>query len=142
MWYPNGFLYMSLFPIIYQVKLNIELGLSDLIVKVASEKTVHRVKNTSRFDTEDHLADQITVAVEEKTTSHQEAPLDVQPTFGQLIKRPEWASKIKKHDHTSKEMLDEEKGVKGYEMQAVPIHFEEDSPKEKTSRSGSAYSLE
>lgn len=125
MFYPNGFLYMSLFPIIYQIKLNIELGLSDLIVKVASEKTVHRVKNTPQYvaDGDEALTGQIKVAVEEKTESHQESPLHVQPTFGQLIKRPEWANnkpKKQAQDNMGTSSFDEEKSIQSYAMQSVP----------------------
>lgn len=141
MFYPNGFLYMSLFPIIYQVKLNIELGLSDLIVKVASEKTVHRVKNTpQQLVNDEALAGRINVAIEEKTETHQDSPLNLQPTFGQLIKRPEWATKNKKQPSNSGvESFDEEKSLNGYEMQSVPVQLTREDSDDYNEKSSRAY---
>lgn len=151
MFYPNAFLYMSLFPIIYQVKMNIELGLSELIVRVASEKTVHRVKGSDRFEEAfDPLSNRIEVAVEEKVESVQEAQMGITPTFGQLIKRPDWASRPKKagsesnNQQAQTESFDEEKQLGGFELQTVPVQLAQlDEAKEKSSsREGSAFSLE
>lgn len=80
MFYQNAFLYMALFPLIYQIKLNIELGLSELIVRVASEKTVHRVKGPRYEEMQDPLAERIDINIEEKVESVQEAPLEITPS--------------------------------------------------------------
>lgn len=129
MFYPNGFLYFSLFPIIYQVKLNIELGLSELIVKVASEKSVHRINKDMKLDDEGHFAGRINVAIEENIEAHQGTPLNILPTFGRHIKRPEWADKISSKSSTagvSTGSMDEEATLGSGEKQSASVHFEDE----------------